>query len=437
MQKRIRLEPCWLLLLCIWILSLYIKSNVNDELALSIPYILLFAEIIFFRKVSYKPSKVVSWFIFYISYLTLITIFNFLIGTSNNYSSSSRLKICLFVFVVPIFLISFVVYNNKSKNKQKFLILFRNFMCVCSLLGIFEYISKKQIFISLITSDGALRNLKTYSNIASRSYRLCLFFYHPTYYCIFLAIGIIFLIYFPLKNKIANLLFFLLLITNMLLTQSRIGWLSLCIILCFYLIKRNRNKVKKLTQRKLFNRLFLLVVAALVIFCLIKYSNNFIQIVASYYQRIIELNSSNLTYGARLQNISLIPLMVSQPYGVLHLLFGGGFRYGLSCLENHPSLNGWTSAIDNQFLTSILDTGLVGTTIFIIFVVYAFVGFFKKTSKENEAVFLSILLIIISAAAYDLVSTSSLYSLFIILISITCEKKEPVAVYLSEGKERV
>lgn len=322
--------------------------------------------------------------------------------------SRSSVKIILF------FLFSFTVtsYVVQFCNRLYFLKLLRNFMAICSVLGVFEYITGFQIYKWLITGAYANRNFLLFGNVSTSEYRLMLFFTHPIYLSIFLNIFLVLLLYVPFKFKIVNISLYIAGLVCLILTQSRSGWLAYIIILlvCFFKSKKfrriNLNTLKYIAIGTVLISILLYTVKLIA-------PDFFSNLINMFWERInIVLYDPETASGARIGNLSLVNYVNNS----LLKIFGGGNGYGMSLLAAHPSTEGWRNAIDNQYLTFLLDYGYVGIGIIILFLIKCLIILIKSRNPIEIVLVLSIFIIFITGYFFEFyISIFINYFLFMLI----------------------
>lgn len=320
----------------------------------------------------------------------------------------------LFTFLIPCS----VAFIGGARGIQKhFFKYYRNVMVVFSIAGIFEYITHMQLYSFLIRTEAATYNFQFYSNPASSVYRLIMIFYHPIYYAVLMSFAIVCVLYIPFKKSIVNWAVVLMMIFNILLTQSRTGWLLIVIIFILHFLKAHPPKLNGeiVVSRKMINTFFIgsgiLIISCL---CFIK-SDLFVGV------REIMINRFNAAfvdqnYGARLSNFSLIG-KISAKYGKGFYLLGGGFKYALVYLQEHPTVSGWTRAIDNQYISALIDTGVLGLMLYLSLPIFCVIGLIKNDwndGKLNDIPYLIGILFFIASFSFDTVNANIVYYFVII-----------------------
>ncbi|WP_249566767.1 O-antigen ligase family protein [Loigolactobacillus coryniformis] len=284
----------------------------------------------------------------------------------------------------------------------------------------FEFITKKQFYIKMITNENALYNFNYYSNIVKASYRLTLLFYHPIYYSVILVVGLFCIVYFPFRNKLVQVVSLLLVLLNLILTQSRTGWVVVGLCGLLYLIKHHHIQFTKKKLAAIYELLTLLLVG-IGIFLLVRP-----EIVSSLVS-IVKVRFDQAANGSatdvRFANFIVVKNIISDLSNLQITIFGGGNMYAISYLQNNPTFGYWNSAIDNSFLTVLLNYGIIGLFLLVIFIFQVIHVFFTKLSPERELSVLIVISIFIASFFFDIIGDNIIYYLLTIFIMLLPNNK--------------
>ncbi|QNQ82767.1 O-antigen ligase family protein [Lactobacillus sp. PV012] len=396
-------------LFTVWLFTLILYIRVNNPLTY---YILAFGFIFCVglfstQYLSLKINNIQKYWLFFISYTFLITLSTDMFNVIKKGSYKTPL-----VFLI---LFIFILYFVQLCNRLYFFKLFRNFMAICSILGVIEYITNFQFYRSFITVDAIERTYQIYGILGSSNYRLMLFFGHPIMFALFIAIYLFILLYIPFKVRPINVSFFILGLICLILTQSRSVWIAFGIVLILYLfVSKN---IKKISLKGIGRGSIILFIGIIVIFLIKLVKPTLFQNLSMIFSDRINavINSPETSSGARVANLSLINYVPN----VFVKFFGGGTGYGLGLLASHPTVDGWTHAIDNQYLTFFLDYGVVGLVIFIWFVFKCVHLLFKTNDALNKVILLSVLVILMASYFFEFyINMYVNYFLFILIAFI-------------------
>ena len=355
-----------------------------------------------FRRTN-SDEKIITLYGLYLFFISLVNI-------NKLYDPGNVLNI--FIQYILIFLSVHLCY--KEINIDSFFKSYRNIGIVLSILCIVEQITKVHFF-DLILGKGGM-----YSEYY---YRVQSIFGHAILCGVFLVILILVLHYYPYKNYYHQILANIVSILALLFTQTRSSWIA-CVI-CYAIILLKKNNIK-LTKTKLVALLSSLFIGFIL---LITIGQPFIQ---SMYSTIVSRISGSLNAGEG-QIVRIENLITSIEYwldgNTLRMIFGTGKNGGLVFMHEHPisKFGGsfvWDSAIDNQYLTLIHETGLIGFGLF-LYVVFTNI---KEliVSKNDRSILLNscMLSIDISLFFFEGFNYLSIVLLFLILYMFNSKNKE-------------
>ena len=291
-----------------------------------------------------------------------------------------------------------VVYNCfKITSKEHFFLFIRNAGRVNAVLGTYEFVSRNSLFLRFINvgrSAFAIGSLGTYRA------RVRTIFVHPIICAAFCTVSWLILLYYPIRNRIICFLIRLLIIISIIGTQSRSSWISFAIINLVYAATRIKNKKDTVIEVKTIQRFFL----ASLFLAIIGY---IFRDTLSYYFDIIRnrwLDGLNSNQAANYQRVNMLlnGLGDFSQYSFLQKLFGRGNGYALSYLKQHPIV-GWTDAVDNTYLSVLMNYGLIG----LFFMIYFIICSIRNALSEdalNQMCGLCLLSIFISGFFYECLS---------------------------------
>ena len=97
--------------------------------------------------------------------------------------------------------------------------------------------------------------------------------------------------------------------------------------------------------------------------------------------------------------------------------FGSGNGYAYDFLLTHP-IRGWNGAVDNQYLTVLMDFGLVGIVFLFSLIYYAFKKTISSENEINQLCALCLLAMFISGFFYEMFSWIFVTLLFCLFFCI-------------------
>ena len=259
-------------------------------------------------------------------------------------------------FVIPCLTFFLTYYFNDKIDWIRLLDLIRKFGAFTALIAIFEVM------------------------LMGKDHRAVACYYHPIIAAfVFLSIFIIFL-YYPLKKIFLQYIFLGGLLFALYGTKSRSSWIALLLILVLILL--DKISIKKRIKRRLVIQVieFLIVLFIIVVVFhkdLLDIGNN----VVERFSLVIGTHSTAKSRVVRLTNMeNVIVYILKYP---IYALFGRGNSYANRFSDENP-VGTWKFCMDNQYLTFILNTGLIGFSLIIaIFICYIYKFFSSKDNLEK------------------------------------------------------
>lgn len=396
-----------------WLVTVWfgIRTHSNIEYLAFWLFILLIGIVLRKNLKIELSSTEIVWGIF-VFYTLLTTIFNLLIGTSSG-MNTNPISSNMINFVIPMIAI-FIL--TQSSNKTVFMKLFRDFIGCFTLLGVFEYITHNQFYKSIISFEGAKNNFSVYGDINLADYRTTLIFYHPYFYSVLLVVFLICLLYLPYKNKLIQIMAWILGSVNLFLTQTRSNWISLVLVLGLFYVKQYKKRNHKIVY---------FLVTVVTIFIIIEVLSFIVPILfPQFSDLIVNVFNSRISImfnggindasGARLTQLNLIKYLTTLPLQ----LFGGGDNFALHLIQIHP-VSYWTISVDNHYLVLLMDYGIVGLIIYGYFIVKCIKEFNHARSNDDALIYLILISIFISSIFFSIYKPSEINYLMFILIGLT------------------
>ena len=404
---------CTVLLFFSWIASLIIEVcglHIWYTALLWLLYGILFTK--YTEKIAFVfEPHFINLLLLYI-YIPFITLINHLCGVDNlYYSKIVPLSVC--IMMIPSCM-AFAGVRNKML--PLFLQLFRSFMTASCILGFYDFVTRDFWYEPIIKSLTAIDNFRKYCYFdGSQAYRLTMFFYHPIFYSMLLFAAIATAVFFPRKNIIWRCIELVLFFSNLILTQGRTA-MGITVLLLLYFIFRHREQIIEY-------RLTLLVlslICAVTFLYLLVFHTSLIHDVAEMI--LTRLSSTKKVFWGtvRSNNWKIVRDMWKEG-NFFHIIFGGGYLFGYSFLQNHPLILSlptttlsWTKAIDNQYITLLMDCGIVGTALFVYYIVSIIRLLFNVQDIEKEFLCCIILGISISGITYEFMGHNYVFYLYLI-----------------------
>lgn len=318
-----------------------------------------------------KPGQCERVVLFYGIYLLIITLVNF----GDNFDPQYTVNILIQYLIIYTCL----KFTLAKINAEKMLLFLRNFGLVISALCLVEAVSKKHIWALLLGKK-----------LVEASARVVGVFNHPIVCSCFLLITLILTIVFPLRKKNAQVVAIICIVSAIVLTQSRSAWIATIVVLIIYLLKFHAHRI---------NRSYL-------IYSMLAIGIAFIVSIAFGYNvgaEIVKFISTRIKGSLEAGEGHIVRIEIilnSFEYWKSHignLIFGQGKNYGLLYLKHNPITKfgtfTWNAAIDNQYITLIYETGLVGLILIFYIIALEFKRFVKSDKIDKIQIAVSLCLV--------------------------------------------
>lgn len=297
-------------------------------------------------------------------------------------------------------------------NPEKFFNLFRWSMLFFSVLGLLTFLFHIDFF--------AFKNTlgMVYSSVDSQSGGgISTIFEYRHYYGLFLVAALFIQITYPFKKYSYNIMAIILIGVNIVATYTRSVWIVLCICGLFWFTKQRNEKLTGKTAKRILFTVLVLLVVALLTFVL--YSDEIIAMIENIILRMDVFDISDKYFGG----VRLYVLREGTSYifanWKLNLWLGGGSGFAMEWLKVHPfgQWGEWSSSIDVQYVTSFMDSGIIGLGLLLILGKRIIKTFFKSKEKMNILVSFFLIYFIFILFFYDVFGTvTSAFSLWCVFL---------------------
>lgn len=390
---------------------LYFICKKRIEIHVNTPYLILF-----------------SFFIFIFG----STLINHLYRMENLYFEKIvLLSVC--IFLIPSCVVFFATDN---KFLHGFFRIFRGLIIASCFGGIYDFVTRNFWYEFIIQHPTAVDNFHNYCHPDGLSaYRLTLIFYHPIFYSVILFVFIVYAVYFPVKNIFLGCLEMMVLLSNLILTHSRTGIAITGMFFVFYFVRHRKHLKDYKRQAVILGVLSIILLTIL----LVTYPSLAYELFQKIFRRII--STRNGFWGnVRMNNWKLVRDMWKEG-NILQVFFGGGYLSGFTYLQSHPlalsSEKSWSGAIDNQYLTFLMDYGIVGTLLFFSYILAICRSLYHAVIREEEFLCCTVLGICISGLTYEFIGYNHVFFMFLILSGMLIDSKEDHQIcLLNLGKEK-
>lgn len=300
-------------------------------------------------------------------------------------------------------------------EKRKIIFFLRNIGIILSIVGCYEYFSKTSLFYQYILNKDKMYGIVS---LGTSNARVRTIFIHPIICAVYTTIFWLILLYFPLKNKWMDMFAKIVILVCLIGTQSRSSWISFFLVTLLYIW--DTKKIGIVIKKKDLIRWGIIVFSTL-IFILFS-SDKLIETINWVWRRFAEgLDSKNVS---NFQRVIMIHNGIQEwnSWGIWNKLVGQGSGYAYLYLRRHP-IFGWTRAVDNQYLTLLMDSGLIGCGLYLAIVVGSFYDFVCAKDKINKICNLVIISVFISSFFYEMLGWEICTVVFCLFISIGNDNK--------------
>ncbi len=365
-----------------------------------------------------KRIKKGSPIIIYIGFILCRFFAALLSGNLFNLQKTNDIKIFYFEFLM-ISVCDIFLYNLEENNKKRILIFIRNAAVFISAVGVLEFILKRQLVSELIISKDSL--IYFIGDVGSNRFRITSFFSHPIICGVYSVIFFIIVMYFPFENVWINFLSKGLILAVILGTQSRSSWISAVITLLLFYFRRNKTIDIKVKKKKILRIIIIIIIVVVLLVLSRDKIENLISVIN--YRLASTLNYDFIENNTRSQIIQW-GFDIFRTSDIIRKLFGHGPNFFIDLLYYNPVNGSWTRAIDNQYLTILINYGMVSALYLIYFVGFVFFRFIKSKSIVVQCSSLCLLSIFISGFFYEYLTWPTVIIIQMILICLIEESEE-------------
>ena len=294
---------------------------------------------------------------------------------------------------------------SASTDRITFYQTFTKFITVLSVVVVITQIAQVDVF-GLIKAGTAYYSIDTRIGGGVSA----LFEYRHYYGVMLLCAFFINLFYGDKKKKfIVGCVLFI----NIILTYTRNIWMALLCGILIYLMKEKKHTIKSKYLS------YAIGIFICILFIGVIFPELWLPIFENIVSRFIQAQVSLSTYsygGVRGYVITQGTQYILENWKQ-YLFIGGGDGFAMNWLRDNPYGYGWTDAIDVQYITVLMNTGIVGIVIIFVLIINAIRRF--KLSKRNSDYLTELLVIImsISFCFFDVFGLcTSIYAFWILVL---------------------
>lgn len=341
----------------------------------NLPIILLLFPV-FFVKDSIKLRLGIGekFLLIYALYLFIVTLFHIKSNYNTTYTFNMFFQYLIIYFSIKI--------QFDTLSKKYVLQYFRNVGIVISFLSIVEAMSGIHIWANILGKT-----------LQSNTSRVVAIFNHPIVCGCYLVITLILLLVFPVAKKRLQFVFILVVVSAIVLTQSRSAWIASIFVFITLFFKY---------KKRFFNKYYIIYILSfisIILFISLILDYNILEKILAFINNRVE---GSLDAGeGHIVRIEIILNSIGYwKQNLFKFLFGYGKNYGLIFMKEHPVLKfgtfRWDAAIDNQYITIIHETGLIGLLI-VVWIYIISICRIIKLPKTNKIQFASSMCLVANA----------------------------------------
>ncbi len=303
-------------------------------------------------------------------------------------------------------IILMMVFMNAT-SEVKILEGIRNIGIISSLIGCVEFFLKTSFFIKFVSVESRIFLRASLGTDASR---VRTFLMHPIICAVFCVATFALLLYIPLKSSTAGYFAKLATIICLIGTQSRSGWVAFLIMVILSLMKRVEIKTILVKKTRVYIFVLVLLLVILMVCAFWDYTVDLYEILVIRISNAIDRRSAG-----NYNRVTMIKRGIAEwsDFSFTNKLFGKGAGYAIHYLRKNP-IRGWSKAVDNTYITNLLDFGLVGLIQLLVIVLYSIITFFKGNNNVIKACSIGLIGMFVAGFFFDMFSW---YSVTLVLAS--------------------
>lgn len=296
----------------------------------------------------------------------------------------------------------------------------REFGLCNAFLGCYEFITHSNIFARYITVESRMY----IQSLGTSKTRVQTVFMHPTICGVFMMISWLCVLFVPYRKPWIDYLAKVSIILCLLGTQSRSTWVAFIAINIFYIWEKYKGKNIYLKKEHFFRACIVIMIGFIITISFNEYISSIGHIIINRWRNGMDTNNAS-----NYNRMTMIRMGIQEwmRLGIGRKIFGSGNDYAYKFLLSHP-IRGWNGAVDNQYLTILLDFGLVGVFFILSFICYILKKITVSDDKISQLCGLCLLSMLISGFFYEMFSWIFVTLLFCTFLCIleknTSEKEE-------------
>ena len=313
---------------------------------------------------------------------------------------------------------TFILFTlTRYVKLEDFFKIYRIFVLVLVLIAFFQAATGILVFNFMKEGTQFIAEDRTHGILSIFEYR--------HYFGCYILLAFFSLFFYPAKHLWINLLYGAIFIVAAVMTYTRSIWIAfvfgMLLLVIFALVQLARKNKSGGRDRKKIGKANWIVlgvfVAALIVLAVV-FREKIAVIVARMVRRVTILNPNESSWYNRIYTMVNGPkYMFEHPY---LLPIGGGYGSALKWLQQAEGAQ-FTGAVDCQYVTTFMETGILGLVTFLAMIVYALVRFFRSKEKSEQLFSLQYLMMAVAMVFFDVVVVnSSVYALWVFVLVSLC-----------------
>ncbi len=334
-------------------------------------------------------------------YLVLFVAYYIFISGAFFRSSASFTNLLIRYVMLPTvaFYVASLLVVNGNKSKLFFVQCLKSFVMFFALFGIYEWIVRHNPISSFISTGAAewINRMNEFSHIV---YYPSSFFTHYTYFAYVLLVGWLLGLSFPSKNKVFDYLYKGTVLFALIVSQSRMAWITfIAIMVIYYLFFARKARLTWVIGTPI-------VAIALYVTGIV---GRVVALVSTRFSRIFSMGFSDGSLGQRfgtLQNVS--PYMAERP---LKALIGGGYASTVYDFLPKYSFFAGFQTTDSMLTTYLVEAGIIGSVLLTVGLVIYLISLDTK-EPFDRFIFLFLVMTLIEMFFFDFFANNITLFLF-------------------------
>ena len=334
-------------------------------------------------------------------YLVLFVAYYIFISGAFFLSSASFTNLLIRYVMLPTvaFYVASLLVVNGNKSKLFFVQCLKSFVMFFALFGIYEWIVRHNPISSFISTGAAewINRMNEFSHIV---YYPSSFFTHYTYFAYVLLVGWLLGLSFPSKNKVFDYLYKGTVLFALIVSQSRMAWITfIAIMVIYYLFFARKARLTWVIGTPI-------VAIALYVTGIV---GRVVALVSTRFSRIFSMGFSDGSLGQRfgtLQNVS--PYMAERP---LKALIGGGYASTVYDFLPKYSFFAGFQTTDSMLTTYLVEAGIIGSVLLTVGLVIYLISLDTK-EPFDRFIFLFLVMTLIEMFFFDFFANNITLFLF-------------------------